>query len=433
MKRVTLLRHAKSSWDDPALADSERPLAGRGKRDSKTIARLAVRYLPPADCLLVSDARRTRDTAVRLQKYWPVATLQIDASLYLATPAQLWRRLRQLPPDVQHVVIVGHHPGLSQLAVQLTSASKNWLPQKQHPDESVAEPTLVTAALMSFGVGDNWRTLKPEQARLDTFITPADGVLFAADHPPWFARLRAELLKELQRAQALLALSGEPSVNDVHALRVALKNLRAGLRLLRDTLGEQHWYKRDQALRQLAACYGVIRDIDIRCHWLADAGYAVEVWRDRRVQQVNSYLNDELRRSAATMLGVLASEMSVWQETAISNSTLYHALQRSYRKARKFWMLVDSRDNAQLHRARTLAKRVQLQGGLLQCLSKRRQKSFSEFTELLGEQHDCMLMMHDPALADRYDALRIAEKKLRKKALAAGDKLFAGKLKVRGK
>ena len=123
MKRLILVRHAKSSWKNAALADSERPLSGRGKRDAPRMgARLAGLGLLP-DIILASPARRARKTASLLTGEIPAAAgrILVDPALYEASAGVLLERVRALDETWQHVMLVGHNPGLTDLARHFSS------------------------------------------------------------------------------------------------------------------------------------------------------------------------------------------------------------------------------------------------------------------------------------------------------------------------
>ncbi|WP_375057313.1 histidine phosphatase family protein [Zobellella sp. DQSA1] len=121
MKRLTLVRHAKSSWDDPTLADLDRPLGARGLKDLPVMAPFAAARLPPVDLLLCSPARRTRDTALAFAAAfgYPEGGMVFDAGLYEASGTRIMGLLRGLPGNVGHLLLVGHMPGLGELSRML--------------------------------------------------------------------------------------------------------------------------------------------------------------------------------------------------------------------------------------------------------------------------------------------------------------------------
>ena len=119
MKRLTLLRHAKSSWDNRRLADHDRPLAGRGRRDAPRMGqRLAAHGLKP-DLLLCSTARRARETAELVAPPLGAPPVAHDADIYLATPGALLAVLARQDDAVDELVMIGHNPGFTELANML--------------------------------------------------------------------------------------------------------------------------------------------------------------------------------------------------------------------------------------------------------------------------------------------------------------------------
>ena len=118
MKQLTLLRHAKSSWDDSRLPDHDRPLAGRGRRDAPRMGeRLARRGLEP-DLLLTSSAKRARETAelVKAQLNDAAPALRVEPKIYLATPGELLAVIASVEDAVDSLVVIGHNPGFTRLA-----------------------------------------------------------------------------------------------------------------------------------------------------------------------------------------------------------------------------------------------------------------------------------------------------------------------------
>ncbi len=117
-KRLTLLRHGKSSWRDPDLADFDRPLNKRGKRDAPMMGqRLAkIGYAP--DLVLVSPALRTRLTARIIAEQLGVdqRKLSFDHGIYLADVHELISLLRSIEEQWKDVLLIGHNPGITDLA-----------------------------------------------------------------------------------------------------------------------------------------------------------------------------------------------------------------------------------------------------------------------------------------------------------------------------
>jgi phosphohistidine phosphatase len=118
MKTLTLLRHAKSSWDEPGLADLDRPLNERGERDVPRMAsRLADAGIRPS-LILSSPAVRAWTTArlVAREIGYPVEFLQREPRLYLAGVKTLIDVIGQQENRFNNIVIVGHNPGLTEMA-----------------------------------------------------------------------------------------------------------------------------------------------------------------------------------------------------------------------------------------------------------------------------------------------------------------------------
>ncbi len=121
MKRLLILRHAKSSWSDASLDDWQRPLNERGLRDAPRVGELLRdRSLVP-DLIITSDAIRARTTAQAVAKAAGYAgELLVEPSLYHATPDEVIAVLNGVSDTARSVMIVGHNPGLEGVVEQLT-------------------------------------------------------------------------------------------------------------------------------------------------------------------------------------------------------------------------------------------------------------------------------------------------------------------------
>jgi len=123
MKTLFLIRHAKSSWDDTALPDKDRPLNDRGKRDAPKMGkRLAKRDVKP-DLILSSPAKRALTTAEIIAKKldYKVKDIVVDERLYAVGADDLLDVVRQLGDKLGRVMLVGHNPELTELAHRLSS------------------------------------------------------------------------------------------------------------------------------------------------------------------------------------------------------------------------------------------------------------------------------------------------------------------------
>ncbi len=159
-KRLILLRHAKSSWDDPAVADHDRPLAPRGRRAAKRMGRYVRSEDLEVSLVLCSSARRARET---LDLVAPGGGTEIDPELYGAPAAALLERLRRLPDEAQTVMLVGHNPAIQDLLVSLVA----------EPGE-LAVQKFPTGALAMLTVHGPWRSLQPGRAELEALVTPRE-------------------------------------------------------------------------------------------------------------------------------------------------------------------------------------------------------------------------------------------------------------------
>ncbi len=126
-KTLLVLRHAKSCWKEPGLADHDRPLAKRGKRDAPTMGRLLYRKGLVPELIVSSTAKRAHKTAKIVAENcgYRRDIVQTD-ELYLAPPATYVDLLRQLPDNIDRVMFVGHNPGMSDLLYALTDVDEEF-------------------------------------------------------------------------------------------------------------------------------------------------------------------------------------------------------------------------------------------------------------------------------------------------------------------
>jgi phosphohistidine phosphatase len=129
-RRLTLLRHAKASWEDPALPDRERPLNKRGQHDAPMMGqRLRAGGARPS-LILTSPAVRALHTAriVAREINYPLEFLQREADLYLATPEEILQVIARQDNSFKDILVCGHNPGLTELANLLTGADIDNIP-----------------------------------------------------------------------------------------------------------------------------------------------------------------------------------------------------------------------------------------------------------------------------------------------------------------
>lgn len=170
MKTVLLLRHAKSAWGDPGLADHDRPLNRRGERAAEVMAEHIARKCPRPDVILCSTAVRTRQTLAPLvhRLAAPAPPISLEKGLYLASEAALLARLRGLPDDAGTALLIGHNEGIGLLAEALADRGPADL-LKALRDKF---PTGALAVLRA--PGKQWPDLKLGAAELLAFVRPRD-------------------------------------------------------------------------------------------------------------------------------------------------------------------------------------------------------------------------------------------------------------------
>jgi len=161
VKRLVLLRHAKSSWSDDGLPDSERPLSGRGERDAPRMgARLHERGVRP-DLVLSSPALRARSTARLVAQVidYPADAIRLEASLYLAAPEEILAVVAAQADAVDCLLVVGHNPGLTELTNLL-------LPELELANLPTAGTVVVDCAT------ERWAEVRNAQRRLVYYDYP---------------------------------------------------------------------------------------------------------------------------------------------------------------------------------------------------------------------------------------------------------------------
>lgn len=123
MKALYLVRHAKSSWDDPRLSDKDRPLNDRGKRDAPKMGKRLAKRDVKVDLILSSPARRAIKTARILADSidYERKDIMVDDRLYPGAANDILQMIHDLGNHVERVMLVGHDPALSQLAHRLCS------------------------------------------------------------------------------------------------------------------------------------------------------------------------------------------------------------------------------------------------------------------------------------------------------------------------
>ena len=167
MKTIHLLRHAKSSWSDTELADHDRPVAPRGQRDARRLAKhLRQHGIAPA-LVLCSSARRSRDTLALIARSLPRTTkILVEDELYAAPAEALLQRLGRIPDVIPSTLLIGHNPGLQDLALTLAGHGPGLEPLRER---------FPTCALVTVQIPvATWRELLPGSAEVIDYLTPRD-------------------------------------------------------------------------------------------------------------------------------------------------------------------------------------------------------------------------------------------------------------------
>src|SRR5260221_1737877 len=165
MKTLHLLRDAKSSWKHADLDDHERPLSKRGRQTAKSIAADLRRAKIAPDLVLCSTAVRARQTLDPIGKGLKPPKVALERGLYDVAQQKIWKHLWKLPESAECVLLIGHNPGLHDLALELAD-----------PDSAKLVPPrggkFPTGAMASFRFDGAWKAMQPHSAVLLSFTRP---------------------------------------------------------------------------------------------------------------------------------------------------------------------------------------------------------------------------------------------------------------------
>lgn len=165
MKRLVVLRHAKSDWP-VGVADRDRPLGRRGQRDAPAAGRWIAEHVGVPDVVWCSPARRTKETwellAAQLGGSPPV---EFDERIYEASVSDLVEVLRETVKGSSSVLLVGHNPGVQELVLALAGGQRSEV-------QMLAETKFPTSGVALLDVNGPWRELAAGSARLADFAVP---------------------------------------------------------------------------------------------------------------------------------------------------------------------------------------------------------------------------------------------------------------------
>ena len=164
VKRLFLLRHAKSDWGEPGLADRDRPLSARGRKGAPLVAAfMAENDLRPA-LVLVSPALRARQTLEYFSDAVSGARIEVEPDIYEAGVDDLLALLRRAPAEMGSILLVGHNPTMQDLVSTLAAGG---------PGLDSARAKLPTASLAVLDAEvDAWSDLGPGSATMTHFVSP---------------------------------------------------------------------------------------------------------------------------------------------------------------------------------------------------------------------------------------------------------------------
>jgi phosphohistidine phosphatase len=168
MKTLTLLRHAKSDWDDAVQRDFDRPLNPRGRRAARTVGREMKRLGLQFDLCIASPAVRVRETLGEVEAAFGALQPSFDERIYLADPDALLELVRAAPEVASSLLLVGHNPGLEMLTLALAAPGVS-------PLRSAVEIKYPTATLAELSLPvERWADVTPARAQLIRFLRPRD-------------------------------------------------------------------------------------------------------------------------------------------------------------------------------------------------------------------------------------------------------------------
>lgn len=166
VSHLLLMRHAKSSWSDESLDDHDRPLDPRGERAASLMGAFLGQRDEAVDLVLCSTAVRARQTLERVARLVALPEPTFERGLYLASGGELLGRLRRLPAEMASVLLIGHNPGLAELAESIAGRGPS-------EDLDLLARKFPTGALAILEIGrGGWSGLRPGSASLEHFILP---------------------------------------------------------------------------------------------------------------------------------------------------------------------------------------------------------------------------------------------------------------------
>ena len=167
MRRLMLLRHAKSDWTAPGARDHDRPLNPRGREAAAKMGAYMARHALAPDLVAASTATRVRETLEQVLPAFEAAPKVLyDKRLYEAGGDVLLAAIKETPQRVHSLLLVAHNPGMAELAALLMASGD--VEARQRLIEKFPTGGL---AVIDFAL-DDWSKLHPKAGRLDRFVIP---------------------------------------------------------------------------------------------------------------------------------------------------------------------------------------------------------------------------------------------------------------------
>lgn len=169
MVRLLLLRHAKSSWDNPRQSDFERPLNGRGHRAVPLIGRYMAREQLFPDRILCSSAQRTRETLAGLLGFLRTpGDVSITERLYHDAEDSYLPLIRSMAGSARTLLVIGHNPAIQDTALEIVGHGDRVLRAAVHEKYPTAALSVITVEM------DDWLMVTPGSGTLEQFVRPRD-------------------------------------------------------------------------------------------------------------------------------------------------------------------------------------------------------------------------------------------------------------------
>jgi phosphohistidine phosphatase len=167
MRRLLLFRHAKAERSEPGMEDRARKLTERGRKDAAKIGAYMATHAFIPDWAIASPSARTQETwKLAGGAFRPRLTADTVDSLYDATPHDILEAVRQAPATARTLLVIGHNPGLHELALMLVASGD--IETRERLREKLPTSGLV---IIDF-TPEDWGKLHPRSGRLERFITP---------------------------------------------------------------------------------------------------------------------------------------------------------------------------------------------------------------------------------------------------------------------